>query len=62
MEKYRRTRRLELYKCSYGVIIDKHTSTCYNAIIWAVNKYFPELLPRVKEKMRENVEKDPYTA
>ena len=62
MEKYKRTRRLELYKCSCGVLIDKHTSTWYNAIIWAVNKYLLELLPRVKEKIRENIEKDPYTA
>jgi len=29
---------------------------------WTVGKYFPELLPRVKEKIRENIEKDPYTA
>ena len=62
MRKYKRTRRLELYKCSCGVIIDKHTASYYNAIIWAINKYFPELLQRVKEKIRENIEKDPYTA
>ena len=61
MKKYRRTRRLELYKCDCGVI-DKHTASCYNAILWVVAQEFPELLPRVKEKIRENIEKDPYTA
>jgi len=62
MKKYRRTRRLELYKCSCGAIMDKHTASCYNAILWVVAQEFPELLQRVKEKIRENIEKDPYTA
>ena len=29
---------------------------------WPVGKYFPELLQRVRKKIRENIEKDPYTA
>ena len=62
MRKYRRTRRLELYKCSCGILVDKHTASCYNAILWVVAQEFPELLPKVKEKIRENIEKDPYTA
>jgi len=33
MRKYGKTRRLELYKCSCGVIIDKHVATSYNAIL-----------------------------
>ena len=62
MKKHKRTKRLELYKCSCGVVIDKHTSTCYRAVLWTVRKYFPELLQGVREKIRENIEKDPYTA
>jgi len=59
MRKYRRTKRLELYKCACGVIIDKHTSTCYRAVLWIVVKHSPELVQRVKEKIRENIENAP---
>jgi len=62
MRKYGKTRRLELYKCSCGVIIDKHVAASYNTILRTVGKHPPELIQRVKEKIRENVEKDLYTA
>ena len=42
-------------------MIAKHISSYYNTIVWAVNQYLPELLPRIEEKIRENVEKDSYT-
>ena len=62
MKKYKRTRRLELYKCDCGVLVDKHTNACYRAILWIIGKHSPELIQKVKEKIRENIEKDPYTA
>jgi len=62
MRKYGKTRRLELYKCSCGVIIDKHVAASYNAILWTIGKHSPEPIQRVKEKIRENIKKDPYTA
>ena len=43
-------------------MIAEYIARYYNAIVWAVNRYLLELLPRVKEKIRENVEKVPYTA
>ena len=47
------------YELSSATERDLHLpSSLYNAIVWVVGTYLPELLPRVKGKLRENIEKD----
>jgi len=40
-------------------LIAEHIARYYNAIVWAVNQYLPELLPRVKERMQRKIHIQP---